>query len=148
MIDETDISEGKRWLHEKRAKIVVRNLQKRHIDARCIPSREAALSTILGMIPEGVTVARADSVIIDQVGIIPALKKNNRNTVIDPCERGDSGHLVVGEQERLRIQKEAFCADVFLAGTNAVTIDGKLVNTDGLGNRVAPMIFGQNLERI
>jgi hypothetical protein len=38
--------------------------------------------------------------------------------------------------------RKAFTADVFLAGTNAVTLDGKLVNTDGLGNRVAPMIFG------
>jgi hypothetical protein len=33
-------------------------------------------------------------------------------------------------------------SDIFLAGTNAVTLDGKLVNIDGTGNRVAPMIFG------
>ena len=33
-------------------------------------------------------------------------------------------------------------ADVFLTGSNAVTLDGKLVNIDGLGNRVAGMIFG------
>jgi hypothetical protein len=40
------------------------------------------------------------------------------------------------------MQREAFSCDVFLAGTNAVTMDGKLVNTDGLGNRVSAMIFG------
>ena len=40
------------------------------------------------------------------------------------------------------MQMEAFSADVFLSGTNAVTLDGKLVNTDGKGNRVTPMLFG------
>jgi len=29
-----------------------------------------------------------------------------------------------------------------LTGTNAITLDGKLVNIDGVGNRVAAMIFG------
>ena len=29
-----------------------------------------------------------------------------------------------------------------ITSTNAITLDGKLVNLDGLGNRVASMIFG------
>jgi len=33
-------------------------------------------------------------------------------------------------------------SDVYLTGTNALTIDGKLVNEDATGNRVASMIFG------
>ena len=37
---------------------------------------------------------------------------------------------------------ETFFADIFLTGTNAVTLDGKLVNIDGHGNRVSAMIFG------
>lgn len=32
--------------------------------------------------------------------------------------------------------------DVYLSSTNALTEDGKLVNRDGTGNRVASMIFG------
>ena len=31
---------------------------------------------------------------------------------------------------------------MFLASTNAVTMDGVLVNIDGTGNRVAAMMFG------
>ena len=38
--------------------------------------------------------------------------------------------------------RKAFTCDVFITGTNAITIDGKLVNIDGLGNRVAAMVFG------
>jgi len=33
-------------------------------------------------------------------------------------------------------------SDVFLSSTNALTVDGIIVNTDGVGNRVAGMIFG------
>jgi len=29
-----------------------------------------------------------------------------------------------------------------IAGSNAITLDGKLVNLDGMGNRVAAMSFG------
>ena len=37
---------------------------------------------------------------------------------------------------------EAHNADVYLCSSNAVTEDGKLVNIDSTGNRVASMIFG------
>jgi len=33
-------------------------------------------------------------------------------------------------------------ADFMIAGSNAITLDGKLVNLDGMGNRVAAMSFG------
>lgn len=33
-------------------------------------------------------------------------------------------------------------ADVYLTSANALTQDGKLINTDGVGNRVASMIYG------
>jgi hypothetical protein len=38
--------------------------------------------------------------------------------------------------------KATLGSDVFISGTNAVTEDGKLVNIDGLGNRVAGIVFG------
>jgi hypothetical protein len=31
---------------------------------------------------------------------------------------------------------------IMIAGTNAITLDGRLVNLDGMGNRVAAMAFG------
>ena len=62
------------------------------------------------------------------------------------------GHRAVGYRqalgpagqrlERLRIRRAQLTCDVFMTGSNAVTMDGKLVNVDGTGNRVAAMIFG------
>ncbi len=45
-------------------------------------------------------------------------------------------------EEKLQIRKNQLLCDVFLTSSNAITEDGKLVNTDGTGQRVAAMIFG------
>jgi L-lactate utilization protein LutB len=41
-----------------------------------------------------------------------------------------------------RARENASHADVYLASANALTKDGKLVNTDSNGNRVASMVYG------
>ncbi len=143
MLDERDISLERRWFYEERAKMVIASLKKRNINAQYTESREEALSVVLGMIPEGAIVARGDSVSLDQVGVIPELRKRNQNTIIDPLERDANGFYIIAEREqRLCLEREAFTSDVFLTGTNAVTLDGKLVNIDGHGNRVSAMVFG------
>jgi acyl-CoA hydrolase len=45
-------------------------------------------------------------------------------------------------EEKLEIRKRQLTCDLFITSTNALTKDGKLINTDGVGNRVAAMIFG------
>ena len=45
------------------------------------------------------------------------------------------------EQKHETMQRQQTC-DLFLSGTNAATIDGCLINIDGLGNRVSAMIYG------
>ncbi|MCJ7748884.1 MAG: lactate utilization protein, partial [Desulfobacterales bacterium] len=47
-----------------------------------------------------------------------------------------------------RVTKEATLSDVFLTGTNALTQDGRLVNVDGNGNRVAGMFWGHPISII
>ena len=143
MIDETDISTEKNWLYAERARIAVANLQRMGVNAQYVPTREEALSAVMEMIPEGVTVARGDSMSVDQVGVIPALRERNKNRLIDPFERDAEGHLTpIVKRDRPKMTREAFFADVFITGTNAVTLDGKMVSTDGVGNRVSATIFG------
>ncbi len=142
MVDKRDISQERKRSYQERARVVIANLQKRNMNAQYVSSRQEALSAILGMIPEGATVARGDSVSLDQVGVISELRKRNQNKVIDPFERDADGFYLVEREQRWRMEREALSADVFLTGTNAVTLDGKLVNTDGTGNRVSAMVFG------
>jgi hypothetical protein len=56
--------------------------------------------------------------------------------IIDPFKRGLTPHESLAERHR------GGNADVMIASSNAITLDGRLVNLDGLGNRVAAMMFG------
>ena len=94
------------------------------------------------MIPEGVIVGTADSTTLIQMGVFSALRKRGKNDIINPFVRDAKGRLLVDGEERQELMRKALLSDVFVIGTNAVTLDGKLVNTDGNGNRVAAMIFG------
>ena len=142
MIDDMDMRAEKKWLGEERAKVTVKNLLKRNIDAQYTATRHEALEAVLKMIPPGATVARGDSISVDQIGIIPELIKRQQNAVIDPFQWDAEGYYMDSIETRQQMYRDAFSADIFLAGTNGVTMDGKLVNIDGLGNRVAAMIFG------
>ena len=42
----------------------------------------------------------------------------------------------------MKIRKAHLTCDVFLTSANAVTLEGMLVATDGIGNRVGAMMFG------
>ena len=143
MIDETDLNQEKVWLHEERAKMVIKKLQKENINGQYVPNRQEALTTIMEMIPPGVVVARGDSITMEQIGIITELEKRNQNRIIDPLKMNADGFYVNDElEQRGRIAREVFSADIYLVGTNAITLDGKLVNIDGWGNRVSALIFG------
>ena len=142
MIDETDLTEELRWFYEERAKRVVAKLQQKNVNAIYASTREKALAAVMGIIPEGTKLVRGDSISVDQVGVIDELKRRNRNEVIDPFERDAEGWTVLKGKDRYQAMREAFLADVFITGANAITLDGKVVSTDALGNRVAPVIFG------
>ncbi len=40
------------------------------------------------------------------------------------------------------MMRDAMFCDVFLTGANGLSLDGQMVNIDGLGNRVAAIIYG------
>ena len=142
MAGDTDTTRERGWLSETRAQIAIKNLRRNHINACYVPTLVEALAVIMEMVPDGATVARGDSITMDQIGVIPALIRRGQNQVVDPFEMDTSGRLLHKPEQAENMYRKAFTADVFLAGSNAVTLDGKLVNTDGTGNRVAPMIFG------
>lgn len=141
MTDETDIRQEKAYYHKQRALKVIENLVKNKMNGYYAADKSEALEIIMRLIPPDAVVARGDSITLDQIGLLDALAKRHQNAVIDPFVTDAEGHWPPAE-ERLRMFRETFFADIFITGTNAVTLDGKLVNIDGAGNRVAAMIFG------
>lgn len=114
---------------------LIGTLKKNNIPAQYVESKEEALDCVMSMIPEGSVVGFGDSLTLKQIGVVDALTKGNY-TFLNPWKPGTS------LEESVRIKKRALTSDVFVTGTNALTLDGKIVNIDGQGNRVAAMIFG------
>lgn len=141
MIDEMDISQEKGFYGKQRALKVIENLQRRNMNGYFAENRAEALSIAMGLIPPNVVVARGDSMSVDQIGLLSEIIKRNQNMIIDPFQTDAEGHWPE-ESVRDRMMRDTYSADVMIAGSNAVTLDGKLVNIDGAGNRVSAMIFG------
>lgn len=120
------------------AKKVIAGLEKRHMEGYYCASKEEALEKALSFLPkdhpEDTTVSWGGSVSLTELGLIPALKDQN----YDLIDR-DS---VNSAEDKLEIQRQAFFSDFYFLSTNAITRDGVLYNADGIGNRVAAMIYG------
>lgn len=142
MWDEADIRQERGWYYERIAKRCIAAFDKNNIDAFYVPDRDEALKKVLGMIPEGATIGIGDSVTLFQIGVIPALERRGRNQIFNPFLRDEEGKRLVRGRERLELQKRGLVADIFMCGSNAITLDGKLVNIDSRGNRVGGLIFG------
>jgi L-lactate utilization protein LutB len=121
---------------EKLAQHLIKNLNKRRLEASYAPSAAQARDEILAMIPNGATVSRGGSMSVVDMGLWEALVHKPGVDVIDPFLPGLAPEVA---QDRRR---QSLLADFFITGTNAITLDGKLVNLDGQGNRVAAMCYG------
>lgn len=114
---------------------VLQSLIKNRFEALYASSREEAREKILAMIPTGASVGYGGSLTLDELGIKDVLKKGNYQFI-------DRGRSETSAEELFKLRRESLLSDVFLCSTNALTKDGKLVNIDGIGNRLAALTFG------
>jgi hypothetical protein len=114
---------------------LLERLEHRNIAAVYVPSGSEALERVMSMIPEDSIVGLGDSLTLHEIGVVRALTEGNY-TFLNPWRSG------ISDEESVALKRQALTSDVFVTGTNAITSDGKLVNTDGHGNRVAAMLFG------
>jgi hypothetical protein len=125
---------------EAQIEAALRNLLANNFEARFAENRDTAKKIVSGSILKNTIVGIGDSATVRQIGIIEELEKK-RIRVLNPFSRElttDHTKTVVRDD----ISRQIFSCDVFVCGANAVTEDGKLVNIDAVGNRVASMIFG------
>ncbi len=122
--------------NQKTAQQIILNLEKRRMAGSYAPTGAEAVDEILKMIPKGATVYRCGSVSTTQIGLWTKVYALPEVTVIDPFQHG------LTPEENLAIRRKGLHADIMIASSNAITLDGRLVNLDGMGNRVASMMFG------
>lgn len=127
----------KKWFWEKSASITIENLSKNGFSGIYFESSTTAVSYIETIMAGGYkNVGFGGSMtILDELKIHELAKQagleilNHNNSDLTP-------------EEKLEIRKKQLTSDLFITSANAITKDGKIVNVDGVGNRVAAMIFG------
>jgi hypothetical protein len=114
---------------------VVEALKARFFDAYYCDDEAAAVERVFSLMPAGVTVSWGGSVTFDDVVGLSRMAAERGYKVIDR-------DAAANKDEREARQHEALSCDTFLCGVNAISEDGQLVQVDGMGNRVAAMIYG------
>ncbi|QTL97590.1 lactate utilization protein [Iocasia frigidifontis] len=113
---------------------LIKNFKKRNIEGYYCSTGEEAVKKALELIKEGSTVSWGGSMTLEQIGLLEKLKESNLKLLDrSTAENAD---------ERAEIYYKTFNCDYFLMSSNAITQDGKLVNIDGNGNRIAALIYG------
>ena len=127
--------ETRHWYNEMLAGRVIKSLEKNSMNGIYVQTKEEVLEKVISLIPEGSKVGTGGSLSLDQIGVKDILRKGNYSFI----DRNLSG---LSEEESHQMRRDSLHTDVFLTSTNALTMDGKLVNIDGTGNRVAAISYG------
>lgn len=125
----------KQAFYENQAKTIIKNLEKRQMAGYYCPTKEDAVKTAMSLTAANTTVSFGGSMSLGESGVMDALKARTDIRLIDRS-------LAKTPEEIKQAYRDSFSADTYFMSTNAITLDGQLVNIDGNGNRVAALIYG------
>lgn len=123
------------WHKETIGKKVVDAFIKNEFDAVYFSSAAEASAFILDHVKPETKVGFGGSMTINSMGIQEKVKAVGGKVI-------DHGAPGLTLEEKLATAREELVSDLFLCSSNAITLDGLLVNIDGMGNRVSAMTFG------
>ncbi len=106
------------------------NLKARGFDVSYFETAAGAAEYIDGKV-DGKSVGFGGSVTVRQLGLFRMLQRHN--TVVDRT-------VVKDENTALLFDRDA---QVYISSVNGVSEDGRLVNIDGIGNRIANTLWGK-----
>jgi len=101
-----------------------------------VETKEEAFELSSSMVKSGMSVGLGGSTTVKDIGLLDSLVSRDDITLFNQYEKG------ITMEENTNRRRQGMLTDIYVTGTNAITRDGKLVNADGSGNRVASLIFG------
>lgn len=125
----------KKQAYKTLANTMIKNFGKRNIEGFYCDTKEEAVTLAMNLMKEGGTVGMGGTETVKEIALIDAIKRTPSLHFIDR-------ETAKNPEEKKAIYRESFNADYYLMSSNAITIDGELVNIDGNGNRVACLIYG------
>ena len=128
------MTEQRKLYFNKRGPRLVESLKSRHFEAYYCENSAEALKKALDLIPEGSSVGWGGAVSAGQIGLQDAIRTGNYCAI-------DRESCTTAE-EKAQAARDCMSADYFITGANAISMDGQMVNIDGMGNRVAAIVYG------
>jgi len=123
------------WAYALKCQKAVEGLKKNGFDAVYCQSGDEVYDYIVKEAAEAQTVGFGGSLSVVDLKVGDKLKDMGKELL-------NHGLPGLTPEEKLVITRRQLTCDLFLTGSNAVTLSGVLVNIDGNGNRVAAMFFG------
>lgn len=120
--------------YELTAKHIIDKLAKRNMEGFYCANGVEAVNLILSFMEKGSVVSWGGSESLKEIGIFEAMD-NGDYELVDRL-------AAQTPEERREVFARTVMSDYFLMSTNAITLDGELVNIDGNGNRLAALIHG------
>lgn len=122
------------WYEQMLMERAQKALEKNGFKVRCFADKDSAKAALADEINANQTIGMGGSATLMSMGLYE-LFKSKGNTLYSHTHASSPA-------EAMKFRKAQLSADVFMCSTNALTLDGQLVNIDGIGNRVAAMCFG------
>lgn len=118
----------------RQAETIIKNLEKRNMDGYYFETADDCVKAILAEMPSGSIIGWGGSETLKECGLMGAIQGGSYELL-------DRSSAKTPEESR-QIYARTVLADYFLMSTNAITLNGELINIDGNGNRVACLIQG------
>lgn len=110
------------------------NFKQRNMEVIYFESLEDVKSYILDIVPVESTIGIGHSVTLQKMDITNLLLERG-NVVYDK-------ELAKNHEESREFKRKALTTDWYITGSNAISVDGRIVNIDHSGNRVAAITYG------
>ena len=101
-----------------------------------VKNKEEAFELAKTFIKPNMSVGLGGSVSVQQIGLLEYLVNKEDIVLHNQYETG------ISMEENIERRRQGVVSDIFVTSVNAITRDGKLVNADGSGNRVAAFSYG------
>ena len=131
----------KQTFYKNQAETIIKNLAKRKMQGFYCENVEDAKKKLVELLAQSgdntsskKTVGYGGSMTLDENGFKDAVKAAGHELIIRENYKT--------AEELKECKSKLVNADAFLMSTNAITLDGELVNIDGRGNRVSFLIYG------
>ena len=101
-----------------------------------VKNKEEAFALAKTFIKPNMSVGLGGSVSVQQIGLLEYLVNKKDIVLYNQYEAG------ISMEENIERRRKGVVSDIYVTSVNAITRDGKLVNADGSGNRVAAFSYG------